>query len=149
MGLDGGSNAQSAAGKKAKKRKSKSMQKHSADAAATENVVVVPKRDFQSDLKVYLEAWKARESGSGWKFNKVLQSWAIMHALNRQLIDKELFKLLCPYLATVMGVQRDRFIEVVEGVIEGGEQATEEEGEAVRPCYNRAIKLRTIMEESN
>jgi hypothetical protein len=142
--------------KKAKKRKSKSMKKQASAAPAGDNVVSKPKRDFQADLKEYLESWKSRDSGSDWKFNKVLQSWAVMHSLERNIIDKELFKMLCPYLATIMGVQRDRFLEAIEAVIdlgaEGAAAEAEEEGDeeaaaAAKPCYNRAVKLRTIMEE--
>lgn len=144
-------------GGKAKKRKSKKSLKKNVPAITSDaTLATASKRDFQGDLKIYLDSWRGRDAGSGWKFNKVLQSWATQYAMNKKMIDKDLFKLLCPYLATMMGVQRERFVESIEAVIDGGDQAAASDDEggdanggAIKPCYKRAMKLRTVMEESD
>lgn len=151
MAIEG--SRQSAAGK-AKKRKSKKMSaknKPSLGALAVP-VVTAPKRDFKGDLAAYLEQWRNRSAGSDWKFNKILQSWAIQNAMNKKLVDKDLFKALCPYLATIVGVQRQRFVEAIEGVIDAGEHSGPDgaaDADADKLCYSRAMKLRTVMEDSS
>ena len=57
--------------KKAKKQQPKKKKK----AAGKKNDRT---RDFTGDLETYLEEFAARESGeSKWKFNKILQAWAL------------------------------------------------------------------------
>jgi hypothetical protein len=41
-----------------------------------------------------------------WKFNKVLQAWALSNAFDENKIDADLFKQLCPYLESVQGESR-------------------------------------------
>jgi len=74
-------------------------------------------RDFSSDLASYLQQWKGTQgssptpSSSGWKFNKVLQNWALAECLNGECIAKNLFHDLLPYLCSVQGGARDRLLE--------------------------------------
>eukprot|EP01031_Cornospumella_fuschlensis_P030268 gene30268-36577_t len=90
-------------------------------------------RDFSSDLKDYLKAWKKRESGdSQWKFNKVLQVWAISNCLNDKKIDDPLLKRLIPYLQSVQGGARDRMVQMLEEAMQGKLQEEDSaDGEAV------------------
>ena len=132
-----------------KKKKAKRIRKRLGIAA--DSVQTITKRDFSAALTEYLVLWKDRDNGSGWKFNKVLQSWAVTHILSKKHVDKDLFKLACPYMAKMVGVQRERFLESVEKVIEAGDISVKEEEirEEPRSDYNRALKLRIIMNESN
>ncbi|RYH18826.1 DUF2373 domain-containing protein [archaeon] len=87
-------------------------------------------RDFSSDLKDYLKAWKKRDiSDSDWKFNKVLQVWAIAHCLNDKRIDDILLKRLIPYLQSVQGGARDRMIQMLEDAVQGKLQEEEDKTE--------------------
>lgn len=66
-------------------------------------------RDFSSDLSEYLRTWRTNKTE--WKFNKVLQVWALESCFTKDLIDKNLFHDLLPYIGTVMGFARTRLIE--------------------------------------
>ena len=66
-------------------------------------------RDFPGDLEEYLEQWTDRETeGSAWKFNKILQAWALDHCFNKKKVSNDLFKQLLPYLLSVQGGALDR-----------------------------------------
>ena len=60
-------------------------------------------RDFSGDLEEYLNGWEQRSVNS-WKFNKVLQAWALNNAFEKDKIESKLFKLLCPYIESVQGL---------------------------------------------
>ena len=62
-------------------------------------------RDFSGDLQEYLAGWEQKATVS-WKFNKVLQAWALSNAFDENKIDADLFKQLCPYLESVQGESR-------------------------------------------
>jgi hypothetical protein len=107
-------------------------------------------RDFQSDLIEYLSNWERKES-IPWKFNKVLQAWALANLFEKEKINSSTFKQLCPYLKTVKGGARTRlleeaneFITKAESQIEGTE---EEQGEVSEKVLKRAIKLKKLLEE--
>lgn len=99
------------------------------------------RRDFVSDLSDYLQAWDenrrivASNSSSSdqenkkWKFNKVLQEWALQHCLDKQRISSDLFKHLTPYLLTIQGKAKDRLIERLEEIIRQPEEIVEAGGE--------------------
>ena len=145
--------------KKAKKRKSKHLNKNiGSEQSNGQPVISAPKRDFQQDLTAYLDAWTNRNDGSEWKFNKVLQSWAVQHALDESVVDKGLFKRLIPYLASMAGQQRQRFLDSIDSAIENGDSSqvastdgtdSTAEGKAQITTYNRAIKLRNVMTETD
>lgn len=64
---------------------------------------VEPKgRDFSGDLEEYLQGWEQKAVAT-WKFNKVLQAWALSNTFDESKIDTDLFDKLCPYLESVQG----------------------------------------------
>lgn len=85
-------------------------------------------RDFSNDLEDYLQRWERREAeGSNWKFNKVLQAWAIANCTRDDKVPVKVFKKLLPYLNSVHGGARDRLKETLRSVIEKKGDAGEEE----------------------
>lgn len=68
-------------------------------------------RDFVSDLKSYLQAWKLRDSHD-WKFNKVLQTWALQNCFEKHKIDSKLFKELLPYIMSIQGAAMERLMVI-------------------------------------
>jgi len=65
-----------------------------------------------SEVAAYLSAWKHREAGGGWKFNKNTQSWLIRHMYDSNKVPKSSFVLLLEYLAGMpAGTGRDRVVE--------------------------------------
>lgn len=89
------------------------------DVSTADRVVVNEKkrRTFAGDLKIYLELWKEKERGSGWKFNKILQAWAVQNMLDEDKIDSALFKLLIPYVLTIKGGALTRLTESLLTII--------------------------------
>jgi hypothetical protein len=55
-------------------------------------VVVEKRRDFGTDLIGYISSWNYRESAP-WKFNKILQTWALDNCYDKKKIDTSLFKV--------------------------------------------------------
>lgn len=74
-------------------------------------------RRFAADLRVYLDRWENRATCM-WKFNKTLQSWAVLHCLNIDRIDNDLFDKLCPYIQTIQGGTLDRLQEACGRVVD-------------------------------
>jgi hypothetical protein len=74
-------------------------------------------RRFAADLRVYLDMWENRDTCM-WKFNKTLQSWAVLHCLNIDRIDNDLFDKLCPYIQTIQGGTLDRLREACSRVVD-------------------------------
>jgi hypothetical protein len=116
-------------------------------------------REFENDLLEYLSNWERKDT-IPWKFNKVLQAWALANVFDKEKISSTAFKQLCPYLKTVQGGARTRLIEEVNKVIsdaesqvDGGEEieAGREEGERLgivsEKVLKRAIKLKKIFED--
>lgn len=104
-------------------------------------------RDFSGDLEAYLNDWAAfqQDSGHPWKFNKILQEWAIQNCVEKPKVAASLFKLLLPYLATVQGGARQRMEERMRNLIENngvedGVSAEEEEKDRSRRV-ERAVKV--------
>ena len=67
--------------------------------------------DFGNELRDYLAKWTARQLGGndeGWKYNKVVQTWALDNCFDKKKIDSKLFKSLLPYIRTVKGAALNR-----------------------------------------
>jgi hypothetical protein len=62
----------------------------------------------------YLSAWKHREAGGAWKFNKNTQSWLIRHMYETDKVAKATFEVMLEYLAGLPSNQKGRVIEVAE-----------------------------------
>jgi hypothetical protein len=114
--------------KEAKKRKGEAKRQKKLE----EGVVTPQKhRDFATDLTEYLQQWeddmrKLNSSEKKWKFNKVLQEWALQHCLQKQLVSSELFKKLTPYIATVQGKAKERLVTVLQEVMNREDEAVPE-----------------------
>lgn len=63
------------------------------------------------EAESYLSAWKYREQGGGWKFNKNTQSWLFRHMYDVEKISKVSFTLLMEYMDGLKGSTRTRVIE--------------------------------------
>ena len=94
--------------KKPQKKKSKKVQ-----------IVSSKTRNFEQDLEQYLLMWvrKCANEENEWKFNKVLQAWALDNWYNKKVLSGKTFKLLLPYTATVRGAALDRLASLVMDVI--------------------------------
>lgn len=109
-------------------------------------------RDFESDLLEYLSNWERRES-IPWKFNKVLQAWALSNVFDKEKISSSTFKQLSPYLKSVQGGARTRLLEEINKVISDAESQVEEgaegagEGGISEKTLKRAIKLKKLLDE--
>ena len=135
----------SKAQKRNKKKKQGGQQKVGTGNAASG-------RDFSTDLEAYCTQWaQARES---WRFNKVLQTWALEHCMDRARISKTLFKTLLPYLASIQGGAKERLLYKVDKIIEDGfkpDEKDDEEGatlhsaEAAENFLKRAVKIKTAL----
>jgi hemerythrin len=98
---------------KKKSSSKKRKQQKSQENAVNEQQATQRHREFASDLENYLSLWEDSKvnDGTGWKFNKVLQEWALQHCLEKDMISPNLFKKLIPYAQTVHGKARDRLCE--------------------------------------
>jgi hypothetical protein len=94
-------------------------------------------RGFSADLAAYLTAW--RTDKTTWKFNKVLQAWALESCFNKDLIDKNLFHDLLPYIGTVMGGAKERLIERAQSLIDS--EVAESENTGVKRARKVLDKL--------
>jgi WKF domain len=79
--------------------------------------VVQPRRDFSTDLLGYISSWNYRETSGQWKFNKILQTWALDNCFEKQRVDAVLFKALIPYLLSIKGSAVDRLLARAEEII--------------------------------
>jgi hypothetical protein len=118
---------------------------------SVENVqLTVPKnRDFSNDLIVYLEEWENRKSGNNWKFNKVLQAWALENCLESSKIEFELFSKLVPYIETVQGSALLRLLtkcnEVVLTKVKSDEDKTSADNEESKLSASRLKRALSII----
>jgi hypothetical protein len=86
-------------------------------------------RDFATDLSVYVDQWKESVGTNQpdlWKFNKVLQEWALQHCLTKTLVPADLFKKLLPYVATVKGSALTRLVERLKEIADQEVEDVEE-----------------------
>lgn len=113
--------------KKRKKRHKERKDKKNNKITNSDGLLVAPSstRDFTSDLIDYLDLWTTRSDGR-WKFNKVLQAWALEHCLDVSKIDDETFEQLYPYIMSVVGGARDRVKEKCLSAFTGKAEAQEE-----------------------
>ncbi len=102
-------------------------------------------RDFSGDLEDYLEQWVDRETeGSTWKFNKILQAWALDNCFNKKKVSSDLFKQLLPYLLSVQGGALDRLAERAaiilsvdkSDIVDDDQEVAPVEGEVVESAEN-------------
>lgn len=133
--------------KATKKNKIKSKKGNSEDKQNSENnneKIDAPKpskvRDYSNDLKEYLSMWRVREETGQWKFNKVLQAWALDNCFEKDKIDAALFKELIPYILTVKGAALDRLSELALEIINGKIESEAKE-ETTKPNLKRALKI--------
>lgn len=94
-------------------------------------VVVQPRRDFSTDLMGYISSWNYRETSGQWKFNKILQTWALDHCFDKERIDGALFKSLMPYLMSIKGNAADRLLVRAEEIITQSCENDEEDEEII------------------
>jgi hypothetical protein len=99
-------------------------------------------RDFSADLQSYLTQWK--NDKESWKFNKVLQTWALIECLDGERISKNLFHDLIPYLCSIQGGARDRLLERCETIVSAHDEQTEATTE-VKRSRKIIVKLRKAM----
>lgn len=123
---------------KFQKQDDKAVKADSSAAPAKESSVnkeVVNKsksRDFSGDLGTYVLAWKGDRAVTGWKFNKILQNWALAECLNGDAISKDLFHVLLPYLVSVQGGARDRLLERCDKLTAAHDEQTDATTEVKR-----------------
>jgi WKF domain len=67
-----------------------------------------------NDAASYLSAWKHRESGANWKFNKNTQSWFIRHMYEADKVSKSTFGLLLEYVNGLHANSKGRILQVAE-----------------------------------
>jgi hypothetical protein len=72
---------------------------------------------------------------ASWKFNKVLQNYMLEAVLSANKMDKNLFRVILPYLASIQGGARDRLQSSVQKIIDGdndtgADEAGGEDGDA-------------------
>ena len=72
-------------------------------------------RDWSGDLMQYVTQWKGDKSS--WKFNKLLQTWALQKWWDKDSVDKNLFHALLPYLGSVMGGAREGLLKKAEELL--------------------------------
>lgn len=133
---------------KSQKKKARAARKKAKKASSPKS----PSREFSEDLKQYLISWQSREDGQ-WKFNKIIQAWALEHCMVKEKIDSKLFKMLLPYILTVKGAALKRLMESVEAVIESdGGYADADQGDEMKKAsspsksqMNRAIKIKSAV----
>ena len=79
-----------------------------------------PKKSKKSKTKdpieaaSYLSAWKHREAGGVWKFNKNTQSWLIRHMYEADKVNKATFAIMLEYLTGLCAPAKARIVEVAE-----------------------------------
>lgn len=61
-----------------------------------------------SEAACYLSAWKHKDVGGGWKFNKNTQSWLLRHMYQADKVTKGTFSLLSEYMEGLQGSTRTR-----------------------------------------
>ena len=118
---------------KTSKRKRKAKRKAAAKAPSRSD------RNYVQELLEYVEAWERRDQGSGWKFNKVLQNWAIDNVFDRKIVKKDALKPLLRYLKTVQGSARQRIVERAKDIIGTGEAEESDQRTVLRA--HRVLRL--------
>jgi hypothetical protein len=63
-----------------------------------------------SEAASYLSAWKHKDVGGGWKFNKNTQSWLLRHMYQADKVTKGTFTLLSKYMEGLQGSTSARTI---------------------------------------
>ena len=110
------------------------------DAGNDQNKGDSPFRNkYAVKLMGYISSWNYREVAGGWKFNKVLQTWALDNIFDVEKIDAALYGALLPYVITIKGASVDRLLAKAEEIIT---TSTEDVGdkEADDEVTDRAIE---------
>jgi hypothetical protein len=99
-------------------------------------------RDFSGDLETYLEEWEQREAdgAAAWKFNKILQAWALDNCFYKKKVSSGLFKQLIPYLLTVQGGAMDRLVSRAAGLVSTDKADIIDDDESLMPSGADAAK---------
>jgi hypothetical protein len=69
-----------------------------------------PKVKDPSEAAYYLSAWKQKDVGGDWKFNKNIQSWLLRHMYQADKVTKGTFTLLSKYMEGLQGSTRTRTV---------------------------------------
>lgn len=110
----------SAKAMKVKKKKVKiSTTNEEVNQTTTASQIKQKTRDFSKDLNDYIREWMARDTNdsgleASWKFNKIIQTWAINNCFDKNKVDSDLFKLWLPYAKTIQGSARERLVELAK-----------------------------------
>lgn len=102
-------------GKHGKKKVAKAAA-NGLESTASNEASSGPSRDFQTDLSNYVTLWATNKVE--WKFNKILQNYALEHCLDKDKIGKLVFRPLLPYIGSIQGGARDRLLARMETLIE-------------------------------
>ena len=124
---------------KQRKLKKNSKRKKKAKREAAARAPTRSDRNYVQEMLDYVEAWERREQESGWKFNKVLQNWAIDHVFDRKLIKKDALKPLLRYLKTVQGSARQRIVDRAREIVRTSEAEDADQRAVLRA--NRVLSL--------
>jgi hypothetical protein len=91
-------------------------------------------RDFPGDLEQYVNEWTERNDGNNtWKFNKILQAWALDHCFDKKKIDSSLFKVILPYLLTIQGGALDRLVSKAASILSTNKNDIVNDDDGVAP----------------
>lgn len=63
-----------------------------------------------NEAAAYLSAWKHRDAGGAWKFNKNTQSWLLRHQYQPEKVSKGTFGILLEYMEGLQGNTHARMI---------------------------------------
>lgn len=109
-------------------------------------------RDFTTDLDNYIDDWISsvnNQSGSStWKFNKVLQEWALKNWQSKSSVPTTLFKKLLPYFDSIRGSARDRLLEIAERLSTTEIAVRQQQQEATDEAQQQQNKLSTKISQS-
>jgi len=98
------------------KAKEEQQQQQQQETSTKEKSPKKPKRKKSKHVKdpneaaAYLSAWKHRDAGSAWKFNKNTQSWLLRHQYEPDKVSKGTFGILLEYMEGLQGQTRTRTI---------------------------------------
>jgi hypothetical protein len=107
-------------------------------------------------LKEYLSEWKIRQQDEShpWKFNKVLQEWAIQNCTDPSKLHNKVFKKLLPYLVTIQGSARTRLESIVSAARENNNESNNSsaQGDDMKVednAFQRALKIQSFLDYSS
>jgi hypothetical protein len=128
-------------------KKAKRLSKHKRESKKKKLVKAIPPpipstRNYIEDLEEYLSLWEEKENGSGWKFNKKIQTWAIENILDIDAIQKDVLKTLLMYLSGIQGSVRERLVTRCESIIEASTDTDDK-------VMKRALKVLSVLTDTS